>query len=415
MEIDIGDLDGAYYGIDISDDYTLLSFYSQDMEEPKTVSTVMGSEAYQIPTYISKKRGIGQWFFGNEAKKQVSVAHADGVDKLYSRALADETIFVDGDEYMAKELLYIYIHKILLLSGQLYAGAPIEKLVICVEEVSLKVVELFSMIASRLGLSAGSLLVIDKSECFYYYTLSQNPQIYHSNVMLYDYTDGRIRHCRLSRNVNTSPMVVNLSQGSFQMNSENRDVFFEEVIENTIGDEDFSGVFLTGDGFDGDWMKLSLSKLCKGRRVFLGKNLYSKGACYAGMIKDGKKEWPYVFIGDNELKLNLSIKVIDKNEMQFLTLISAGESWYDSKGECEAILDGSGEFECWISRPESRKSRVQVLELTDLEDRGDRMTRLRIEAVPLSDKKIKIIIRDLGFGEIAPSSGKVWEHTVGIA
>jgi hypothetical protein len=210
-------------------------------------------------------------------------------------------------------------------------------------------------------------------------------------------------------------MVVTLTQGSAAVTLDNRDLSFDSVIAETIGDDAFSGVFLTGDGFDGDWMKVSLSRLCRGRRVFMGKNLYSKGACYAGMIKDGKTEWPYVYIGDNELKINVALKVIDKNKMEFLTLISAGDSWYDTKGECEVILDGSSEFECWISRPESRKSRVEVLELTDMPKREDRMSRLRIEARPLSDKKIRITIRDLGFGEIAPSSGKVWEHTIGVA
>ncbi len=413
--MDIGDMDGAYYGIDINDSYTLLSFYSQEMEEPKTVSTVMGSEAYQIPTYLAKKRGIGQWYFGNEAKKQVSLGAADGIDRIYSRALSDEMIIVDGEEYTAKELLFIFIHKLLLLSAQLYAGAPVEKLVICVDEVSLQVVELFSVVANRLGLSGGSLLVIDKRECFYYYTLSQSQQIYNQDVMLYDFAGSHIRYCRLNRNTNTTPMVVTLTQGSAAVTLDNRDLSFDSVIAETIGDDAFSGVFLTGDGFDGDWMKVSLSRLCRGRRVFMGKNLYSKGACYAGMIKDGKTEWPYVYIGDNELKINVALKVIDKNKMEFLTLISAGDSWYDTKGECEVILDGSSEFECWISRPESRKSRVEVLELTDMPKREDRMSRLRIEARPLSDKKIRITIRDLGFGEIAPSSGKVWEHTIGVA
>ncbi len=413
--MDIGDMDGAYYGIDINDNSTLLSFYSADMEEPKTVSTVMGSENYQIPTYLAKKRGIGQWFFGNDAKKQVSMSMADGIDRIYSRALAEETVVIDGEEYTAPELLYIFIHKLLVLSGQLYAGAPIEKLVVCVDEVSLQVVELFSMIASRLGLSGGSLLVIDRRECFYYYTLNQNPQIYNQDVMLYDLMGSRLRFCRLNRNTGTTPMVVTLTQGISSITSDNRDLSFDHVIGQTIGDDAFSGVFLTGDGFDGDWMKVSLSRLCKGRRVFMGKNLYSKGACYAGMVKDGKTEWPYVYMGDNELKINISLKVIDRNEMQFFTLISAGESWYDTHGECEVILDGSSDFECWISRPESRKSRVEILELTDLPKRGDRMTRLRIEALPLSDKQVRITIRDLGFGEIAPSSGMAWEHTIGIA
>jgi hypothetical protein len=67
--------------------------------------------------------------------------------------------------------------------------------------------------------------------------------------------------------------------------------------------------------------------LIERRKVFLGKNLYSKGACYAGYIKDGNEKWPYTYIGDNELKLNVSLKVLSSSHMEFVNLISAGESW----------------------------------------------------------------------------------------
>ena len=159
-------------------------------------------------------------------------------------------------------------------------------------------------------------------------------------------------------------------------------------------------------------MKISLSRLCKGRKVFLGKNLYSKGACLGGYIKDGKKDWPFIYIGDNDLKLNLSIKILDNNVMKFFTLIDAGQSWYDVNGECEVILDGEPEIEFYIQRPESREAHTEVLELTDLPERENRTTRLRIEARPVSDVAVAITITDLGFGEISPGSGKSWEHTI---
>ncbi|MBP5265198.1 MAG: hypothetical protein J6Z06_00035, partial [Lachnospiraceae bacterium] len=154
--------------------------------------------------------------------------------------------------------------------------------------------------------------------------------------------------------------------------------------------------------------------LCQGRRVFLGKNLYSKGACYAGAIKDGTRDWPFIYIGDNEWKLNLSLKVSDQNEMKFLNLVNAGDNWYESHGECEVILEGSPEIEIWVQRLDNRQSRVEVLELTDLPKRESRMTRLRISAKASSDKQILIEIKDLGFGELAPASNKTWSHTVTI-
>ena len=77
---------GIYYGIDIGEKSTLLSYFRKDMEEPVTVSTQLGAEVYQIPTFLAKKRGVGQWFFGNDAIRQVQLSMAVGVDGLLEKA-----------------------------------------------------------------------------------------------------------------------------------------------------------------------------------------------------------------------------------------------------------------------------------------------------------------------------------------
>lgn len=69
--------------------------------------------------------------------------------------------------------------------------------------------------------------------------------------------------------------------------------------------------------------------------------------------------------------------------MQFFTLITAGQSWFDEVGECEVILDGTPEIEVWIQRPESREAHVELLELTDMVERERRTSRPRITAEPM--------------------------------
>jgi hypothetical protein len=274
--------------------------------------------------------------------------------------------------------------------------------------------ELMNYIASKLSIESSRLMLIDRNECFYYYALCQRPELFLYSCALFDYSGNNMVSCVLTRNQATRPQVVNLDVVNHGQLGDSRDEIFDEIIADTFGSKLFSSVYLVGDGFDGDWMKQSLARLCKGRKVFMGKNLYSKGACFAGFIKDGKKDWPFIYIGDNDLKLNLSLKILDNNVMKFLTLIDAGESWYDCKGECEVILDGEPEIEFYIQRPDSREAHTDVLELVDMPKRENRTTRLRIEASPISDVAVSIVITDLGFGEISPSSGKSWEHTISI-
>ena len=311
-------------------------------------------------------------------------------------------------------MFIIFLRKLLTIPGQYYGSAKLEKLVITVPNINMEYMELFAVVCNRLGLDSSKVMFIDRSESFYYYALNQRPDIFHNDVMLYDIEDNQLTGLRLHRNEDTTPQLIRLEPANYGSLIDNKDENFLKILESSFEGYEISSVFLTGDGFDGDWMKQSLAFMCHNRRVFAGKNLFSKGACYAGYIKDGNKPWPFVFMGDQELKVNLSLKVLNHNEMQFISLLDAGENWFESEYSCEVILDGTKEIEFWIQRPEKRQATVEVLELKDLPDRENRTTRLRITAKPVSDKDIRIIIRDLGFGEIVPSSNKVWEHELSI-
>ncbi len=406
---------GIYFGIDLCRDHVVLSYYSESMTEPGTFSTVMGEDNYCIPLALAKRHGIGQWFFGEDAKKKAAVHEAELVENLWDKALSQNKVLLDQQMYQGEELLFIYLNRLLVMAQQMYSSLALAKLVIALPQVTMEAVELLTGVTSRLGIRSKDLIVVDHRETFYYYVLKQDSRVFLHDVMLYDYSGTKLHNCLLKRNIRTTPQLITLEEGERKLLGEKPDAEFDQILQKDFEGQTISAVYLTGDGFDGEWMKHSLGTLCRGRRVFLGKNLYSKGACYAGYIKDGNEKWPYTYIGDNELKLNVSLKVLSSNHMEFVNLISAGESWYEEKGECEVILDGSPEFECWIQRPESRRATVEVLELNDLPKRENRLTRLRITATPLSDKEVRLTIRDLGFGELAKSAGKIWEHTIGIA
>ena len=121
-----------------------------------------------------------------------------------------------------------------------------------------------------------------------------------------------------------------------------------------------------------------------------------------------------MYLGDNEMKVNVSLKVLQRGVTEFYTLISAGANWYETVGECEVLLDGTPEISFWLQAPEDKSARMERLELADLPERPAGTTRLRITAKPLSDERVQIRIRDLGFGEFFRSSGKVWEYVMSL-
>ena len=57
-------------GLDLSDTCAMVSYLRDDMQKPETVSTITGSEVYQIPLVLGQKKGMGQWTYGEEADRK---------------------------------------------------------------------------------------------------------------------------------------------------------------------------------------------------------------------------------------------------------------------------------------------------------------------------------------------------------
>ena len=222
-----------------------------------------------------------------------------------------------------------------------------------------------------------------------------------------------MRCCATVRDTRTVPQMVTITEEVHALDGIHKDESFYKILLDSFHGHICSSVYLVGDGFDGDWMKMSLSYMCKGRRAFIGKNLYSKGACYAAIVREQKNPWPYVYMGDNEMKVNVSLKVKNRGKWEFLSLINAGDNWYEASGDCEVLLDGDKEIDFWLQLPHSRDARIEKLELSDLPERKPKTTRLRISAKPVSDSKVKIKIRDLGFGEIVRLTLQNWNSVTG--
>ena len=77
-----------YLGIDLDDQYAVISSYELNKKEPETFSAIAGSEIYQIPALITKKKGIGQWFVGEEAVRLAIAQGEEANGRLLSRAVS---------------------------------------------------------------------------------------------------------------------------------------------------------------------------------------------------------------------------------------------------------------------------------------------------------------------------------------
>lgn len=402
-----------YIGIDLNEKNAMISYYTQGMSEPGTFSMVTGSEVYQIPVCVSKKKGVSQWLLGEEARKYAREEGTVCVEGLLKKALANEQAEIENEIYDVADLLFVYLKKLLALPMNTGGTMP-DKLVIATEFMNLETRQLLGLFAEKIQFPIQKLMLLDYRECFYYYALSQSPELCQNNVALYYFSSGKLRYWQLSHDKRTVPQVVTIEEKCYDPVLENRDEDFSHIVTNSMAGSIISSVYLIGDGFDGGWMQKSLATVCRGRRAFVGKNLFCKGACYGAAVKSGIEKWQYVYMGDNEIKMNVSLKVENKGKDVWISLISAGENWYEAGKEYEVILKSAPSIDFWVQPPKSREASVHTLELSDMPERAERTTRLRISAKPISAEQIRFTIKDMGFGEITKSSDKIWEYTLSL-
>lgn len=403
-----------YLGIDLTDQYAMVSYYQLNSDEPVTVSTVAGSEVYQIPVVLAKKKGLGQWFYGEEAKRMARAGEMICIENLYQRALDREEIFIEDECFQAIDLLAVFLKRLISLTQKLGNPTYFDKLVVTVPEVNREVVTLFHEISEIFGLKENMLSVVDHKECFYYYALSQQSELWLHDVILFEATDNQVAYYHLKRNLHTVPQVVTIEESKKYVLDYDKDASFQRVLENAFSGKIVSTCYLSGNGFEGNWLHASLNYLCKGRRAFLGNNLYTKGACYCAALIDNRGTWPFVYFGQHEMKFNLSLKVRNKGKHQFLDLVEAGCNWFEADTVYDVILESGNELSFWKQLPHSNEAKVESLELTDLPERPERTTRLRIHAKAVSDTGVELEITDLGFGDFFKSSDKVWKYTMNI-
>ena len=197
---------------------------------------------------------------------------------------------------------------------------------------------------------------------------------------------------------------------------EDLDQRFLETMKAVIGDRNISCVYLIGEGFLGEWYQESLRFLCQERRVFLGNNLYSKGACYAARqrMTPGSVSEGYVFLGKDMLKANISLYVEKRGQDSCHPLLDAGTNWYDAKAEIDFLLEEENRFSLRITPLNGGEIRDVEIALTGLPQRPARTTRIHLQIDMADLTTLRLNMEDFGFGEFFQATHQFWEKTISI-
>jgi len=404
-----------YIGIDAGSRWTQISCYHGNLTEPETRSTVAGTELYRIPTAICKRRISGKWCFGEEASRMAETGEGIYVDDLLNRALKKETILLDK-EYQAEDLLLVFFRKVLRIALPAKGVEAVTRCVFSIKEVTDELVALLKHMGRELGLTGQQLVVQDHRESFYAYAVCQEPELWQYDVVLFSCSGAEIWMKHLVCNKKTRPEIAEVEEvclGRLPEDVREWDITFAHMVQNAMSGRIVSSVYLIGSGFEGNWMKESLQVICRGKRAFQGKNLYTKGACYAGMLEVHQEEADTVYFCEYKIQEHIFLKVTRGDDTGFYPLLEAGCNRHQIEKKLRILLEGEGTLDLWMQKPGSREAKIESLELPELLSSDMERYRLSLSLYSGEEGKILLNIRDMGWGELLPGTGREWEYEIG--
>lgn len=411
-------------GYDLCDDYSQISCYSYKSFEPITICPIEDEENTLIPTALCVKSDSRTWVYGNEA----IACEKDGLgvlaDKLLHKLKYGEEVTIFGEKYSAVSLIEKYLRKTLMLIKNHFPTEIITQIVITLHEMDPLIIDGVYEALYMLGIDKDRANIISHGSSFMYYALSQERELWLNDVGLFDFSEDGLSFYQISINRRSNPMIAGMEKKDFSdtlnytvLNSRNvdKEYTFETIANTVLYKQIISTLYFTGRGFNENWAQDVIKGLCAGRRVFLGQNLYTKGACYAAKELSGDENLKNIVLLNNEMIVSsIGLKVYLDGISQEILLSKAAVPWYEVNKNIEVICDEATDIEIIIRNIMTKEIIRERIPLNNLPDRPNRMTRLSLQITCVDKTQVKLVISDLGFGDIFQATGKLAEYILDI-
>jgi len=163
-----------------------------------------------------------------------------------------------------------------------------------------------------------------------------------------------------------------------------------------------------GGGFEMPWAKSCINAVFGGDVMFYknSKAILAEGASIMAAAKMKVTAFSPLTITDtHKMPCDVGINVSDGRETKFFPIIEKGSWLWQKPASAYVILkDDSREIEI-LSRIGGEEKQIGRMSLDGLPTRPPGTTKLAISIKPDSISKYHVTIRDLGFGELFPSTG----------
>ncbi len=413
-----------YLGLDLCRKNIQMSYYEEGREEPTSIYQLNNTETYQLPNVMFYSEKEKKWYVGNNVSTVRFQQEGKIVEDIVGNIDSDAHVTVEGAAYTYEALLLIllktHVEEFLSRSPEY----ELKGLTVTLEEYHPKVYEVLGKLRKELGLSRNAFYIMSHENAFFQYVMNQDERLRTNSVAMFEYGTEGMQYYRIDKKHQGNTRIYYLGQQNlseelpYAMLLEDVKVLdenFAQIARKKMRETYISTVYLTGVGFTDKWIEESQKVLCDGRRVFMGQNLYTKGACYHAKYGAYEADRDCVLCTQGSIPFDIGVSVGDtEGRNRFYSIAIGGREWYNMKGQVTLFLDDTNRIEMLYRDKVSKEMQREIIEIHGLPKRPPKTTKISLE-VELTDERVgAIVIRDVGFGRIYPTTNKIYRKDFSI-
>lgn len=413
-----------YIGLDLCKKNLQLSFFREDMQEPESIYQMNNSETYQLPNVMFYSLDEKKWYVGNSVGavrfKEKGTIVEDVVDNIDS----GEPVVVDGNSYTYADLLLILLKTHIeefLARSQEY---QLMGMTVTIEHYHPVVYQVLEKMRDELGLTQDTFYIMSHENAFFQYVMNQDEKLRTNSVAMFEYGTEGMEYYRIDKKHQGNTVLFNLIHQDMKedmtytmlfQDVEELDKHFAELAKVKMRETYISTVYLTGPGFNDKWIEEATKVLCDGRRVFMGQNIYTKGACYHARFGAYEADGKSVLNTESTIPFDIGVCVgnVDGRN-HFHPIAVGGREWYNMNGKVTLFLDDTNRIEMMYKDKVSKELQREIIEIHGLPKRPPKTTKISLEVELYDEKMGAIVIRDVGFGRIYPTTNKIYRKEFSI-
>ena len=414
-----------FLGLDLCKKNIQISYFNEDKQEPESICQLNNTETYQMPNVMFYSEKEQKWYVGNRVSQVRFEKEGTVIEDVLENIDSSEHVVIKDQDYTYEDLLLIllktHVEEFLGQSGE----NKLHALTVALETYHPKVYQVLCKLREELELTKETFYIMSHENAFFQYVMNQDEKLRTNSVAMFEYGTEGMEYYRIDKKHQGNIKIFYLQHQDMKKELTYRMLFedvkeldkqFADIVRVKMKETYISAIYLTGPGFNDQWIEESTKVLCDGRRVFMGQNIYTKGACYHAMFGAYEADKDSILCTEGSIPFDIGIYIGDmEGRHQFYPIALGGREWYNMKGKVILFLDGTNRIDLVYRDKITKATQKEIIEIHGLPKRAPKTTKLSLEVELFDEKTGAIVIRDVGFGKIYPTTNKIYrkEFSVG--